>query len=330
MGEHDGIQDDIRQHTSSTLLGQLDLIAADAAAIFPHSGSDALDRDYAERIGRLLIELLAAAVGVGEVDAHQVRLSALRQVAAERALTIEQLFSFAYLTERTALDELALDDTAGATTEAWPLVAQLVRRASFEVLAALASRAQSDAGSAAVIDPLTTLHTRSLFDTVLSKEADRAGRFGYGIALIVFDVDHLAALNEQHGSGVGDRVLERVGILIRQYFRQHDWVARYGDDAISVLLTRTDADHADELADKVRATIEERLVLTDHRSDQARAAVTISAGVVRVAGAAGTLIDPERLRLDAEAAVGRAKERGRNRVESVIAPTSATRTLPRS
>jgi diguanylate cyclase (GGDEF)-like protein len=330
MGEHDGIQDDIRQHTSSTLLGQLDLIAADAGAIFPHLGSDALDRDYAERIGRLLIELLAASVSVGEMDAHHARLSALRQVAAERALTIEQLFAFAYLTERTALDELALDDTVGATTEAWPLVAQLVRRASFELLAALAARAQSDAGNAAVIDPLTTLHTRSLFDTVLSKEADRAGRFGYGIALIVFDVDHLAALNEQHGSGVGDRVLERVGILVRQYFRQHDWVARYGDDAISVLLTRTDAEHADGLADKVRATIEERLVLTDHRSDQARAGVTISAGVVRVAGAAGALIDPERLRLEAEAAVDRAKQQGRNRVESVVATTSATRTLPRS
>jgi len=320
MGEHGGIHEDTRQHTSSLLLGQLPLIAADTAVIFSQTGAvGALDRDYGERLVRLMVELLASAVAMGGVDTHDARLSRLREVTAERAISIEQIFTLAYLTERTALDELALDDDAGATTEAWPLVAQTLRRASFDVLAAFSARAQRDAGDAAVIDRLTTLHTRSLFDTVLAKEADRAGRFGYGIALIIFDVDRLAMLNAQHGSGVGDRVLERVGILVRQYFRQHDWVARYGDDAIAVLLTRTDAEHADDLADKVRTTIAERLTLTDHRSDEI-AGVTVSAGVIHVDAPAGTLIDPERLRVDTEAALMRAKQQGRNRVERAPSP----------
>ena len=175
------------------------------------------------------------------------------------------------------------DDTIGATSEPWPLVAQLVRRASFDLLAAYTERAQLEPSDAAIIDKLTTLYTRPLFDAVLAKELERAGRFGYPISLILFDVDRLSAINQEHGYGVGDKILERLGILIRQYFRQHDWVARYSEDSIAVLLSRTDAEHASSLAERVRATVEERLGFTDHRSDRA-VPVTLSAAVINVRG----------------------------------------------
>ena len=145
---------------------------------------------------------------------------------------------------------------------------------------------------------------------------ERAGRFGYSVSLILFDVDHLSALNKQHGYGVGDKILERLGILIRQYFRQHDWVARHSEDSIVVLLTRTDAEHASGLAERVRATVEERLGFTDHRTDR-QVTVTLSAAVINVRVAVGDVIDPERLLADAETAVERAKRHGRNRVERV-------------
>jgi len=229
---------------------------------------------------------------------------------------MERLFTFAYLTERTALDELALNDTLGATSEPWPLVAQLVRRASFDVLAAYTERAQLEPSETAIIDKLTTLHTRPLFDAVLAKELERAVRFGASISLILFDVDRLSAINQEHGYGVGDKILERLGILIRQYFRQHDWVARHSEDSIVVLLTRTGADDSSSLAERVRATVAERLGFTDHRSERA-VPVTLSAAVINLQVAVGDVIDPERLLADAEAAVERAKRQGRNRVERV-------------
>ena len=52
-----------------------------------------------------------------------------------------RLFALAYLTERTAVDELALNDAIGGTSESWPIVAQMVRRASFDFLAAYTERA---------------------------------------------------------------------------------------------------------------------------------------------------------------------------------------------
>ena len=309
------VQDDLRQQVSSIVLERVDVVTADTVAIFPYSGAEALDAEYCHKLGRLLAELLALVIRDGRIDPRGGFVADLHRVVLERALSMERLFTFAYLTERTTLDELALSETIGATTEPWPLVAQLVRRASFDLLGAYAGRAQLEPGDAAIIDKLTTLHTRPMLDAVLAKEIERAGRFGSAFSLILFDVDRLSAIN-QHGYGVGDKVLERLGILIRQYFRHHDWVARYAEDSIAVLLNSTDADHASELAERVRATVEERLEFTDHRTERP-VRVTLSAAVINVQAAAGDVIDPERLLADAEAAVGRAKEHGRNRVERV-------------
>ena len=311
--EREQIQDDLRQQTAMVLLERVDVITADTVAIFPYSGAETLDTDYCGRLGLLLTQLLAAAVRDGRLDARGGSVSDLHRAVHQRMLSMERLFTFVYLTERTALDELALNDTIGATSEPWPLVAQLVRRASFDLLAAYTERAQMEPSETAITDKLTTLHTRPLFDAVLAKEVERAGRYGYPISLILFDVDHLSAINQQHGYGVGDKILERLGILIRQYFRQHDWVARHSEDSIAVLLTRTDAEHASSLAERVRSTVAERLGFTD-LSDVV-VPVTLSAAVVNVQVSVGDVIDADRLLADAEAAVERAKQKGRNRVE---------------
>jgi len=321
------LPDDLRQRISLVLIERIDLVTADTVALFPYSGSESLDPKYCVRVGRLLVELLAATVRDGGLDPRSGLVAELHRSSLERALSIGRLFTLAYLTERTVLDEIALDEAIGATSEPWPLVAQLVRRASFDLLAAYTERARLEPSQGAIVDALTTLYTKPVFDAVLAKELERAGRFGYAVSLILFDVDRLSAINEEHGYGVGDMVLERLGILIRQYFRHHDWVARHEEDAIAVLLTRTDADDAYGLAERVRATVAERLGFTDHRTDL-QVPVTISAAVINVDVAVSDVIDAERLTADAEAAVERAKRRGRNGVERVDGYAGALRASP--
>ena len=271
------------------------------------------------------MQLLAFAVRDAHLDPRGGFVADLHRVILERTLSMERLATFAYLTERTALDELALDETIGATSEPWPLVAQLVRRASFDLLGAYTQRAQLEPSDLAITDRLTTLYTRPLFEAVLAKEVVRAGRFGYPLSLILFDVDHLSAINKDHGYGVGDKILERLGILIHSYFRQHDWVARHSEDSIAVLLPNTEADNAAELAERVVSTVESRLRTIDHRNDTP-VPVTLSAAVVNVTVEVGDVIDPERYLADAEAAVERAKQQGRNRVERMDGLSQAAHT----
>lgn len=322
-------QDDLRHQIATLLLDRLEPITSDTVTIFPYSGVETLDADYCRRVGHQLVQLLAFAVRDGRIDPRGSFIAKLHSDVLDHALSIERLFTFAYLTERTTLDELALSDRFGATSEPWPLVAQFVRRGSFDLLAAYIEHTQAEPGGAAITDALTTLHTRPLFDAVLAKEVERAARFGFPISLILFDVDHLSAINQEHGYGVGDKILERLGILIRNYFRQHDWVARHSEDSIAVLLTRTDADHASELAEQVRSTVEARLGFVDHLTESP-VSVTVTAAIINLTIGVRDVIDAERLMTDAEGALARAKRQGRNRVERVdgYSGTEPTRTVP--
>src|ERR1700722_10738042 len=170
-------QDDLRSQISSLVHERVDVITTDTVAIFPYSGAETLDTDYCRHVGLILVQLLAVAIRDGRLDARDGFIPDLRRAVLERGLSMERLFTFVYLIERTTIDELALDESLGATSEPWPVVAQLVRRASFDLLAAYTQRAQLEPTDAAITDKLTTLHTRPILDAVLAKEVERAGRF---------------------------------------------------------------------------------------------------------------------------------------------------------
>ena len=304
----------LRRLVADFLLGHLDVIVNDTVAVFPFSGPQPLDADYCARVGGLLLQALAMAVRDGRLDSRAGFIIDLQRLARERLLTTDRLFAFAYLTERTALDELALDEALGATAEPWALAARLVRRGSFDLLAAYSERTAQEPAEISVVDRLTTLYTRPVFEAVLGKELGRASRLGHPLALMLLDVDHLAAIDATYGYGVGDRILERLGILVRTYFRDLDWVARNAEDSILVLLPHTAQADALELAERLRATVEERLGFRDHRNNS-RVRVTLSGGLVTLAVEPGDPIDVERLLAELGDALTRAKQAGRNRIE---------------
>lgn len=309
----------LRWQTADLLLDRRDTIVADTVAVFPFGGPQRLETDYCIQLGGALLRLVAEAVRNGRADARAGAVVDFMTIGNQRALAPNQIFSFAYLALNTAIDELSIDPVLGATTEPWPQVSQTVRRAMFDVLAAWATRMLESPSDASINDALTTLNSRPLFETALCKECHRAERFEHWLSLILLDVDNLSEINHVHGYGVGDRVLERLGILVRSYFRQHDWVARYGEDSIAVLLPETAPGDALALADRTRTMVHERLTFRDYRTEQ-RANVTVSVAVVSARALEGEPIDGRRVLAEAEAAVARAKTTGRNRVENVEVP----------
>jgi two-component system cell cycle response regulator len=104
-------------------------------------------------------------------------------------------------------------------------------------------------------------------------------------------------------------------------------VARCSGDAFGVLLPETEGHDAATLAERLRATVQERLALRDHLSEQ-QVDVTVSVGVL-AAASVDAAMTAEQLMQEAEAAVRRAKEGGRNRVEHVtVRSTAPPRTAP--
>ncbi len=312
-----GLDIELRRHVANHLTERRDVVVADTVATFPLTAdSRRLDANYCVRLGNVVTRLLADAIVDGRIDARGSGISELASLVNDREVSPDQLFTFVHIVMNTAIDELSLDDRVGVNTEPWPQAAQIVRRAAFDLLGAWSTRLMYMPQHGAIEDPLTTLHTRPVLDAVLPKECCRAERFEHWLSMLLIDIDNLSAINKAHGYGVGDRILERMGILLRTYFREHDWVARYAEDCIAVLLPETNPADALSLAERTRTMVEERLTFRDYRTEE-RIIVTVSVAVTSARALEGEPIDHQKLATEVEAALDRAKTSGRNRVVQV-------------
>jgi diguanylate cyclase (GGDEF)-like protein len=326
----DDVQDvvELRTHLARSLKGREEAIVKETVAVCLFAGLEAVPAEDRASLVGLIFKLLAGAVREGALDSRTTGMAEMGQLLTDKGIDARTVFNVVYLMERTALDEIAADDSFEHAAESWAVIAQAVRRASFEVCGAVTEYISREIAPAALIDPLTTLHTRAVFIAALEKEIQRAERFGHPFAVILFDIDNLAEINATHGYGSGDRLIERIGITIRNYFRETDWVARTAGDAFAVLLPEIQRVNAERFADRVRNMVSERLQLHDHRSNT-QVPVTVSAGVL-IAESVDKSVRAEQMMAEAKAALDRAKTAGRNRIQSAdvaigreVAPTRA-------
>ena len=97
------------------------------------------------------------------------------------------------------------------------------------------------------------------------------------LSIILFDIDHFKSINDTFGHLVGDEYLKKTAAtLISVFKRDYDIVARYGGEEFTVLLPGINADHASQLAEKVKKRIESMTI--DHRGK--KVGTTISAGIM--------------------------------------------------
>ena len=161
----------------------------------------------------------------------------------------------------------------------------------------------------ALHDALTGLPNRTLLLERLREALAAADREGRRIALFFLDVDHLKVLNDSLGHHAGDELLRAIGPRLRAVLRPQDTVARFGGDEFAVL--------CESIADEAHALrVGERLVRAfAHPFDVCAEPRFCSTSVGVVVSDPGGPRGPEELLSDADAALYRAKERGRGRHE---------------
>lgn len=156
-------------------------------------------------------------------------------------------------------------------------------------------------------DSLTGLANRRHFMEILERELERSDRYGHPLALIMLDLDHFKAVNDNHGHAAGDRVLCEAARALRTVCRDVDLAARLGGEELAILLPETDAAGARIVAERAR----ERIAAVAHTApDGSTVRVTASFGVAAVRPGATS----EGVLHAADEALYRAKDAGRNQV----------------
>jgi diguanylate cyclase (GGDEF)-like protein len=132
----------------------------------------------------------------------------------------------------------------------------------------------------------------------------------------MLDVDHFKAFNDNYGHQAGDDCLVNLAnALQEQLQRPGDMLARYGGEEFMIILPNTDGDGAAALGEKLRQQIEDLAI--EHAYSSTASAVTISVGAATVLPDANGTI--EHLLREADIALYRAKQSGRNQVHSAPA-----------
>lgn len=109
-----------------------------------------------------------------------------------------------------------------------------------------------------ITDTLTGLFNRRHFYKVLEQEITRAARQKYPLSLVLLDLDVFKAFNDRYGHIAGDRLLERVGGVIRSRIRDGvDSAYRYGGDEFAVILVDADAPIAERIGMRIRSGVQE-------------------------------------------------------------------------
>ena len=160
----------------------------------------------------------------------------------------------------------------------------------------------------ALHDALTGLPDRELFLDRLAVALDRSQRTGTALAVLFLDVDNFKRVNDTLGHAAGDRLLEGLAERLRMTLRPMDTVARFGGDEFTFLFEELASEReAMLIAERISRTVALPIML-----EEGETAVTVSIGISL---ARGSSLAAETVIREADAAMYRAKARGRSRYE---------------
>ena len=165
-------------------------------------------------------------------------------------------------------------------------------------------------------DRLTGLLNRGAILDGLQQELERASRDGTCVGVVMADLDHFKQVNDSHGHLVGDMVLQEAARRMQAAMRSYDRLGRYGGEEFLLISPVGNGDHMRTVADRIRLCISATPIQTP------AGAVIATASLGVAISRKGGKNDADELIGAADAALYRAKEAGRNRVE-IASPDAA-------
>lgn len=168
------------------------------------------------------------------------------------------------------------------------------------------------------VDDLTQMTNRRAFEESLQQQWELLVREDAPLSLILCDLDYLRFFNKSMGEDAGDRCLQQVAGVIRQLVRApYDLASRYGGEEFAILLPKTDAAAAVQVAERIRERVKALAIERDYQIGFPGEVMTVSLGVAsRVPSLHNSWEDLVRLAFEA---LEESKLQGRDRVTLVEA-----------
>ncbi len=155
-------------------------------------------------------------------------------------------------------------------------------------------------------DALTGVGNRFAFSRAFEREQRLAQRYHQDLSLLVIDIDFFKRINDQHGHLAGDEVLKSVAQCLESVMRQTDMIFRYGGEEFTAILTKTNREGAQVIAERIRNEVEKLTVpVNDNHVN-----TTVSIGI----GSLQEAKDSQALFNQADDNLYLAKRKGRNQV----------------
>ncbi|MBN1898711.1 MAG: diguanylate cyclase [Spirochaetes bacterium] len=164
----------------------------------------------------------------------------------------------------------------------------------------------------AVTDGLTGLYNRIFFENYLMKSVSEAQRYKKSLSLVMIDIDHFKTFNDKYGHQAGDLVIISVAGVISENTRNSDIAARYGGDEFVIIMPETTLEEAKDLSKKIWEIVGKNKLLYRMGTKPSELSVSLSIGVTEY----GENEDRLEFLEKADKALYRAKEKGRNRIET--------------
>lgn len=160
-------------------------------------------------------------------------------------------------------------------------------------------------------DPLTGVNNRRSFKYVSTKELQRAKRYQQPLSLLALDLDFFKRVNDTYGHDAGDYVLRAFSTLCLQELRQTDTMFRMGGEEFIIILPMANQSDAVKLAERLRHCVESNHFYFRELNQQID--ITVSIGISSLSHAEQSI---KELNKQADAALYKAKQSGRNRIIS--------------
>jgi len=156
-----------------------------------------------------------------------------------------------------------------------------------------------------ITDELTSLYNRRKIMEILKTEIERATRYGFELALIIADIDYFKKVNDNYGHVMGDLVLKKVALVLRNSIRKVDYIGRYGGEEFIIILPETSLQNAILLAERIKK------MFNALKIEGLEQPITLSFGIATLT----TGKDIDTLIKEADTALYEAKNSGRNQIK---------------